>query len=306
MNNTLKGSVAIIVSRITAGLNINCTKFLLPLWIAPMGYVTMRLLFGTAFFWLLAIYDKPDTSSLRDKLKLLILGAVAVFGYMSLYAVGMSYTTPVNFAIFNATQPIWVFIISIFMHNERVTAGKVAGILLGFAGVVTASLASPVHDLASNRLLGNSIALVSSLFYSVYLISSSALLRRVSNLVMLRYIFLGATCSALLFSFFTDTSVPMFTTDYNSTAILVFLFVLVFPTAISYLLVPIGVKYLKTTLVAIYGYVSLLVATVVSLLLGQDRFDFMLLLAMLLICIGIYLVSVAELGQRGRKLLSLL
>lgn len=294
MNNSLKGTVAIIASRITAGLNVNCTKYLLPLWITPMGFVTFRLLFGTAFFWLLAIFDKPDNSNVRDRIKLMILGAVAVFGYMSLYAVGMSYTTPVNFAIFNATQPIWVFVFSVFMRNERVSTGKILGIVLGFMGVVVASLASPVHDLAPNRSLGNTIAVVSSVFYSIYLISSSALLRKIRNLVMLRYTFLGATLSALFFSFFSDISAPMFTTHFNPKAIAVFAFVLVFPTVINYLLVPIGIKYLKTTLVAIYGYLSLLVATIVSLSLGQDRFDFFLLLAMLLICCGIYLVGKAE------------
>ena len=294
MNNLLKGSLALATSRVIGGLNVNCTKFLLPLWITPMGYVTLRLLFGTAFFWLLAIFDKPDTSSTHDKVRLLLLGAVAVFGYMSLYAVGMSYTTPVNFAIFNATQPIWVFIISVFLHNERVTTGKVCGILMGFAGVVAASLATPVHDLAANRILGNSMALFSSLCYSIYLICSSALLRRVGNLVMLRYTFLGATLSAIFVSIFTGFSAPMFITHFNTTAIIVFLFVLIFPTVVSYLLVPIGIKYLKTTLVAIYGYITLLVATIVSLLLGQDRFDIFLLFAMLLICGGIYLVSVSE------------
>ena len=297
MDNSLKGSLALIASRITAGLNVNCTKFLLPLWITPIGYVTLRLLFGTAFFWLLAIIDKSPKTSTNDKVRLLLLGAIAVFGYMSLYAVGMSYTTPVNFAIFNATQPIWVFIISVFLHNERVTTGKVCGILMGFAGVVAASLATPVHDLATNRILGNGIALLSSLCYSIYLICSSALLRRVGNLVMLRYTFLGATISALFVSIFTGFSAPMFITHFNTTAIIVFLFVLIFPTVVSYLLVPIGIKYLKTTLVAIYGYITLLVATIVSLLLGQDRFDIFLLFAMLLICGGIYLVSVAEKRQ---------
>lgn len=294
MDNSLKGSLALIASRITAGLNVNCTKFLLPLWITPIGYVTLRLLFGTAFFWLLAIIDKSPKTSTNDKVRLLLLGAIAVFGYMSLYAVGMSYTTPVNFAIFNATQPIWVFIISVFLHNERVTTGKVCGILMGFAGVVAASLATPVHDLAANRILGNGIALLSSLCYSIYLICSSALLRRVGNLVMLRYTFLGATLSAIFVSIFTGFSAPMFITHFNTTAIIVFLFVLIFPTVVSYLLVPIGIKYLKTTLVAIYGYITLLVATIVSLLLGQDRFDIFLLFAMLLICGGIYLVSVSE------------
>lgn len=47
-------------------------------------------------------------------------------------------------------------------------------------------------------------------------------------------------------------------------------FVLIFPTVISYLLIPVGLKYLKTTLVAIYGYLILIVATITSLALGQD------------------------------------
>lgn len=79
-----------------------------------------------------------------------------------------------------------------------------------------------------------------------------------------------------------------------STPMLVLLFVLIFPTTISYLLLPIGLKYLKTTLVAIYGYLILIVATVTSFLLGQDRFSWTQLGAIVMICISVYLVEVAE------------
>ena len=36
------------------------------------------------------------------------------------------------------------------------------------------------------------------------------------------------------------------------------------------MLLPVGLKYLKTTVVAIYGYLILIVATIASLALGQD------------------------------------
>ena len=74
----------------------------------------------------------------------------------------------------------------------------------------------------------------------------------------------------------------------------VLLFVLIFPTVISYLLIPVGLKYLNTTIVAIYGYLILIVATLVSLSIGQDRFSWPQLSAMLLICIGVYLVEIDE------------
>ena len=72
------------------------------------------------------------------------------------------------------------------------------------------------------------------------------------------------------------------------------MFVLIFPTVISYLLIPIGLKYLSTTLVALYGYLILIVATIVSLTLGQDRFSWPQLIAILLICSSVYFVEIAE------------
>jgi drug/metabolite transporter (DMT)-like permease len=53
-------------------------------------------------------------------------------------------------------------------------------------------------------------------------------------------------------------------------------------------------KYLRSTVVALYGYVTLVVATVVSYLLGLDRFDPVILLSLVLIAVSIYWVSIAD------------
>ena len=64
------------------------------------------------------------------------------------------------------------------------------------------------------------------------------------------------------------------------------------------MLVPIGLKYLKTTVVAIYGYLILIVATIVSLLVGQDRFSWSQTIAIGMICVSVYLVEVAETKEK--------
>ena len=69
---------------------------------------------------------------------------------------------------------------------------------------------------------------------------------------------------------------------------------LVFPTYLSYFLVPVGLKYLKTTVVSMYSYLILVVTTVVSLTLGQDRFSWTQTFAIICICAGVYLVEIAE------------
>ena len=53
--------------------------------------------------------------------------------------------------------------------------------------------------------------------------------------------------------------------------------------------------------VAIYGYLILVVASIVSFLVGQDRFSWEQLGAMLLICVGVYWVEIAENNGRERK-----
>ena len=60
MKNSVKGSLALIVSRVSAGLNVNCSKFLLLSWFTPSGFVTLRLLFGTLFFWSVGALEKRD------------------------------------------------------------------------------------------------------------------------------------------------------------------------------------------------------------------------------------------------------
>lgn len=76
------------------------------------------------------------------------------------------------------------------------------------------------------------------------------------------------------------------------------MFVLCFPTVLSYLLVQVGLRYLSATVVAIYGYLILIVATVTSYILGQDRFSWISLVAIVMICASVYFVEIANMKGR--------
>lgn len=171
---------------------------------------------------------------------------------------------------------------------------KVLGIGMGLGGAVLCISTQPSDDLASNAPLGNLMCLASSLVYAVYLVFSNRLLKGVGDMTMLKYTFLGAAVMAVVVNTIYGFDAPILKMSLFSTPMLVLLFVLVFPTTISYLLLPLGLKCLKTTLVAIYGYLILIVATVTSFVLGQDRFSWTQLAAIVLICASVYLVEVAE------------
>lgn len=293
-NKIAEANWCMMFCKVLGGLNINALKYLLPVWIAPVTGVTIRVCFAALAFWLVGIFEKPDTSASRDKLLLFLLGAFGLYGFMFLYLVGLSTTTPVSAAIFSSTQPVWVFLISALFMGEKVTAKKVCGILLGLGGALLCISTQRSDDLASDAFTGNLLNLFSAMTYAGFLVVSGKMLKRVSNLSMLRYTFLGAACMALLVNSFYGFHAPLFSEPLHAWPVMLLAFVLVFPTTIGYLLVPVGLKYLSAAVVAVYGYLMLVVASIVSLAAGQDRFSWWQLVSVVLIVLSVYFVEIAE------------
>ncbi len=300
MNNYTKGSLSLFSARVLSGLNVNAMGYLLPLWIAPVGCVTLRLVFGALVFWIVGIFAKPESVALKDKLKLFLLGGGGIFGYMSLYAVSLSHTTPVSFAIFNAMQPMWVVIASAVIFKESIDARKLMGIAIGFAGAMLCILSEPNHAVADNPLFGNVLSIAASIIYAVHLVFSARMVGHLSRMTILRYTFLSAAVVALLFTWIFGFSAPLFEGGIKVKPLLVLAFVLIFPTVITYFLIPVGLKYLNSTVVAIYGYVTLIVASVVSFITGADKFEPVILLSLVLIGVSIYFVGIKDSGTKKK------
>ena len=294
-NKIVEANISMAVSKFFNGLNMNALKFLLPLWISPLTGAAARCTFAAVAFWVIGWFmQKEKSATIREKINLLLLGAVGLYGFMFFYLIGLSKTTPISSSIFTSLQPIWVFLIMIFFYKESVTGKKIIGIIIGLIGALVCVSTQKSDDLASDAFLGNMLCLASSVTYSIYLVLSQRILKNVGAMTMLRYTFTGAAISSLIAAAISGFDAPLFDTPFHWWPFLILMFVLIFPTTISYLLIPIGLKYLKTTVVAIYGYLILIVATVASLILGQDRFSWTQTFAILFICVGVYLVEVAE------------
>lgn len=293
-NKQLEANLSMAVSKIFNGLNMNALKYLLPLWMGALTGAMFRCVFAAAAFWVIGWFQPEEKTPLRNKLLLILLGAVGLYGFMFFYLVGLSKTTPISSSIFISLQPIWVFLLMVFFFKEKAAKAKIAGIAIALAGALVCILTQKSDDLASDAFMGNMLCLVSSVVYAIYLVASQRLLARTGPMTMLKYTFTGAAFSSLIVSAITGFDAPVLSLPLHWLPFSVLMFVLIFPTVISYLLLPIGLKYLKTTVVAIYGYLILIVATVVSLILGQDRFSWIQMSAIVFICIGVYLVEVAE------------
>ena len=294
-NKKLEANLYMAISKVFSGLNMNALKYLLPLWMSPLTGATIRCTFAAVAFWIICWFAPPEEkTSRKDKWLLFLLGALGLYGFMFLYLIGLSKTTPVSSSIFTSLQPIWVFLIMIFFYHEKATGSKIVGISIALVGALVCILTQRSDDLASDAFVGNMLCLSSSVVYAIYLVMSKRILSAVGPITMLKYTFSGSAVSGLIVSMITGFDAPVFLLPFHWLPFAVLMFVLIFPTTISYMLLPIGLKYLKTTVVAIYGYLILIVATIASLILGQDRFSWTQTFAILFICVGVYLVEVAE------------
>lgn len=285
------------VSKTFSGLNENALRYLLPRWMSAYSGVVMRLVFGTLFFWVASKVDpeaRRQRSSAGMKLALFAVGAVCMFGYMFALLQGLSYTTPISSSIFISMEPVWVFLICVIFLHDRVTWMKITGILLGLGGAFIIIMTQKSSDVASNPMLGNIYCLASSLLYAIYLVLQKQFLKHTDMYTVNRWAFLGGACVAAISILFTGWDASVLHQSLFSTPMLVLLFVLIFPSAVSYLLLSIGLRNLSATVVAIYGYLILIVATIVSYILGQDHFDWWQMLSIVMIVASVYFVEIAN------------
>ncbi len=296
MNTKSLGNISMTLSKICSGLNENSLRYLLPQWLSAYSGVVLRLVFGTVFFWITGFFTRRHTTptTVSQCFRLFLLGAVCVFGYMFCLLEGLTYTTPISSSIFISMQPVWVFVICVCFLGEKVTRGKIGGILLGLGGALIIIFTQQSSDIASDPMLGNMYCLASSVLYAIFLVLEKRLLLTIDNITVTKWTFLGGAASALVMICFTGWHAPVLTQGLFSTPMLVLLFVLVFPTSISYLLLAAGLRYLSATVVALYGYLILIVATVTSYILGQDRFDWWQMVSIAMIVASVYFVELAE------------
>ena len=295
-NDKVKGNIALGVSKFFSGLNENALRYLLPQWMSAFSGVFMRLGFGAVVFWIAGIFTRKKTppTPLRQKLILLAIGAFFMFGYMFFLLEGLCYTTPVSSAIFISLEPVWVFIMCMIFFHEKATTKKIIGIVMGLVGALVCILTQKESDVASNPLLGNIYCLLDSLIYSGFLVVSARILKGIDKITMLKWTFTGGAISSFVAVMISGWDAPVLSQGLFSVPMLVLLFILIFPSSLSYYLMDIGLKTLSPTVVAIYGYLILIVATLVSYILGQAEFDWIQMGAMVLIVASVYFVELAE------------
>ncbi|MGL4227669.1 MAG: DMT family transporter [Tannerellaceae bacterium] len=284
-------NLAVFFAEMFNGLNINAQKYLLPEWSSSYTMFFLRCAFAVVAFWIVSLFIKKEETTPRDRLHMILIGAIVLSGYIFFYLIGVEYSSPIDSSLIFTTMPVLVLILSFFVFKEHISGNKLVGIFMGIGGAVWIVMKQNTVSVHTQSMLGNVFCFVSALCYAVYLIRNKRYTQKYSSITMLKWIFLGAFLVSSVVLAIKGFESKIFTETQNLLPLAVLIFVLIFPTFLTYLLLAYGLKKLSTTAVAMYDYEVPIIASTIALFLGQAKFEWYQLLASMLIFTGVYIVS---------------
>lgn len=264
----------------------------------PLAVTDVRIFGAAILFWFFSMFSKQEKVDRKDFPRLFIAGLFAIVMNQGVYISGVSMTSPVDASVITTSLPIIAMVISALYLKEPITGKKVGGILLGASGAlllvfgnrILPGFSSPGQIAPrTSSLTGDLLCFLAQCSYAVYLVIFKDLISKYSPITLMKWMFLFASIVMMPFSaknFISVewSSVPL--TQYASLA-----FILLGGTFFCYLLVPVGQRSLRPTIVAMYNYVQPVVSTFAAILWGMDRFNILKVFSVILVFSGVFLVN---------------
>lgn len=183
MNSNTKALLALVGAAIAGGGIPVFSKLALS-QTNPTEMMTLRFLFAAIIFFPFIRRSLPR--KIADW-GLISLGMLPAAINATLFAYGIKLTSANIPPVIYALTPITTLIIAVIIKQDTINTKKLAGILIGFGGILTMMILPLLNDhLAgfSGNLFGNSLMLIGMVFWSIYIIVSKFLNRLFSPSVI--------------------------------------------------------------------------------------------------------------------------
>jgi len=290
MNSRTLAIIALFAVQILYGLNYTFAKTVInENFVKPFAFVILRVGGATILFWLISIFWPKEKIDKKDYLKFFIAAVFGVAINMLLFLKGLELTTPINASVIVTITPIIILVFSSFFLNEKITKLKIFGVILGFCGGVLLTVLGKSTRVGDNLPLGNLLVFINVISYSIYIILIKKLTQKYHPFTFIKWLFLFGFFLILPFGYGEFKEIEWHTfTPYATFSVL---FVVVGATFGTYLLNPLALRKLKASTVGMFIYLQPVIAGLFALVMGADTIGYVKVIAMLLIFVGVYLVT---------------
>jgi drug/metabolite transporter (DMT)-like permease len=284
--------IALLLATITAiiyGVSFTVAKDVMPAYVKPYGFIFLRVLGASILFWLTSFFFKKEKINIKDFSRIFIASIFGVALNMLTFFKGLSMTTPISGAVIMVTTPILVLTFSGLFLNEKTSAKKISGIIIGMIGaIILISFGKKVNE-GQNEILGNFLVFINAASYALYLILVKKLTQKYHPIHLAKWLYTFGLLLVLPFSIKQVFEINP--SEFSEIIWLKIGFIVFFTTFITYLFNLIAITRLKPTTVSIFIYLQPVFATIYALFTNSDSLNSIKIIATLFIFAGVYLVT---------------
>lgn len=285
----VKAHFALLAAASMWGLMSPVGKAAIEAGVSALTLANMRMIGAAVCFWITSLFVKQEKVSSKDLLMMFFASLMSITFNQGCFTFGLSLTSPVNASIVTTTMPIVTMVLAAVFLKEPVTPMKVSGIFLGSAGALVLIMSSRGGSAQEGNILGDALCLLSQCSFACYLTIFKKLIGRYSVFTLMKWMFMYAAICFIPFSYadFSRMDVMAFPLE-------VWLqvgYVVLFGTYFAYILMVVGQKTLRPTVVSMYNYMQPVVGSSAAVFMGLATFGWIKALAAALIFSGVYLVT---------------
>lgn len=230
--------------------------------------------------WLL-----PKKESLGNIVKLCMLQTVAQYLF---FYIGLAKTTGVKASIIEGVSVfVAIFVASLIFHQEELTAKKLIGSIIGFAGVVLVNASGGGVSMGF-RFTGEGFIFLSTVAYAFSSVCLKIYSEREDPIVLSGYQFALGGLIMVIVGLLMGGRL----TEWNVRGVSMLLY-LAAVSAVAYSLWGVLLKYNPVSKVSVFGFMNPVFGVILSAILLHEgeSLGLMSILSLLLVCAGIYIVN---------------
>ena len=223
----------------------------------------------------------------ENAFKILVLGITQTLLQYIFFYIGLSNTTGVKGAIMNSMGTFFSVILAHYIYiNDKLSLRKVMGCIIGFLGIMLVNFSMDLLNF-SFTLSGEGFVIIAAFIFSASAIYGKKLTQSIDVMVVTGYnLFIGGILLAIIGLTFGG-KVTHFTAA--SSALLIYMAIL---SAAAFSLWTLLLKYNKVGAVSVFNFlIPIFGAMLSSIFLGESILEAKNIVALILVCIGIWFVN---------------
>lgn len=260
--------------------------------IGPIEIASLRFFLAAPLLLIIAYLWKGKSILIIDKKDLGTLFIMALTGVTLQYIIQVSaqdYTTATNASLLINTSVFFIIFLSAAFLKERLTAWRIIGSLIGFAGVALLVSKGTLSFDVGGSTTGDLLILASAFLWAIYSIYSKRLASRYHTLTILNHVFIIGAIGLIPFYLLTPHA-PL--TNLPLDAVASILFLALFCSIIAYLVYNIALEKMDASSVALYIYFVPLSTIVLAWLILGESMTIASIGGGLMVLLGMYLAEI--------------